>query len=190
VLDSVPCDQQGFTDHALYLTAAMSGLRQGELLALRWLDVDLGAGRFQVRRNHTRHRLRTPNAGQSIRSIPMSDRVQRELQAHHQRTLFGEGEDLVFCHPLTGKTLNPSKLRRRFREALRRAGVKDIKFHDLRHTFGTHCAAAGVPLLTLQEWMGHLDLKTTSVYAAYAPGAHQPGLIDVAFSSEGQALPD
>jgi integrase len=53
---------------------------------------------------------------------------------------------------------------------------------DLRHTFGTHCAAAGVPMRTIQEWMGHRDVKTTLNYADYAPGAHEADMIERAFS--------
>lgn len=47
--------------------------------------------------------------------------------------------------------------------------MREVRFHDLRHTFGTRMAAAGVPMRTLQEWMGHADIKTTLIYAHYAP---------------------
>lgn len=65
--------------------------------------------------------------------------------------------------------LDPSKLRKRFATALTRAQVHQIKFHELRHTFGTQMAAAGAPLRAIQEWMGHADAKTTEIYAHYAP---------------------
>ncbi|MGZ6560243.1 MAG: tyrosine-type recombinase/integrase [Solirubrobacteraceae bacterium] len=58
---------------------------------------------------------------------------------------------------------------------MKRAGVREVRFHDLRHTFGTRCAAAGVPLRTLQAWMGHADIKTTMVYTHYAPGGERGG---------------
>lgn len=149
----------------------MSGLRQGELLALRWLDVDWQAGRLRVRRNYTRQRFGTPKSKRSSRSVPMTDRVAGELERHFQRSAHQADEDLVFCHPQTGNPLDASRLRKRFGEALARAGLRRIRFHDLRHTFGTHCAGAGVPLRTLQEWMGHRDAKTTQIYADYAPTA-------------------
>jgi integrase len=60
-------------------------------------------------------------------------------------------------------------MRKRFKAALKVAGVRSIRFHDLRHTFGTRMAAAGAPLRTIQEWMGHRDYKTTEIYADYAP---------------------
>jgi len=65
--------------------------------------------------------------------------------------------------------LDPSKLRKRFLAAARRAELRPIRFHDLRHTFGTRMAAAGAPLRAIQEWLGHSDYRTTSLYADYAP---------------------
>ena len=72
-------------------------------------------------------------------------------------------------------------MRKRFKKALAQAGIRPVRFHDLRHTFGTHCAAAGVPLRTLQEWMGHRDAKTTQVYADYAPSSEESALVERAF---------
>ena len=69
--------------------------------------------------------------------------------------------------------LDPSKLQKRFRKAVERAGLRHIRFHDLRHTFGTRMAAAGAPLRSIQEWLGHNDYRTTSIYADYAPDATQ-----------------
>jgi integrase len=65
--------------------------------------------------------------------------------------------------------LDPSKLQKRFKKAGQRAGLRPVRFHDLRHTFGTRMAAAGAPLRAIQEWMGHTDSRTTSLYADYAP---------------------
>ena len=58
-------------------------------------------------------------------------------------------------------------------------------FHDLRHTFGTQMAAAGVPMRTLQEWMGHRDVSTTQIYADYAPNPHEAELVEAAFAPRG-----
>ena len=99
----------------------------------------------------------------------MADRLAAELDRHFQRSHFQADDDLVFCHPETGKVLDPSKLRKRFAAAVNRAGVEGITFHKLRHTFGTQMAAAGAPLRAIQEWMGHADAKTTEIYAHYAP---------------------
>lgn len=77
-------------------------------------------------------------------------------------------DDLVFAHPHLGTYLSPYTIIPRFKKALERAGVRDVRFHDLRHTFGTQMASSGVPMRTLQAWIGHASVTTTEVYAKYA----------------------
>ena len=73
---------------------------------------------------------------------------------------------------------------------MRRAGVRPVRFHDLRHTFGTQMAAAGAPLRAIQEWMGHSDYRTTSIYADYAPDPSQGALYAAkAFGALGTVRP-
>ncbi len=164
----------GPTDRAIFLTAAMTGMRQGELLALRWRDVDWEAKRIRVRRS-------------GERAVPLSGRVEGELRAHLGRSRFCGEDDLVFANPLSGDVLPHGPLVRRLKKALKAAGVRMIRFHDLRHTFGTRIAAAGVPMRVLQEWMGHRDYRTTLIYADYEPGDEESGLVDAAFSAESPA---
>ena len=83
------------------------------------------------------------------------------------------GLRLVFCHPQTGGPYDASKSRVRFKAALKRASLRELRFHDLRHTYGTLMAAVGTPLRTLQGWMGHRDYKTTEIYADFAPDPTQ-----------------
>lgn len=162
-------DPFGPTDRTLYLVAAMTGLRQGELLALRWRDVDWPARKVRVRQNFVRGHWGTPKSRHGSRSVPMADRVGAELELHFQRSAYRDDDDLVLCHPHTGQVLDHSALVRRFKKALRTAGLRSVRFNDLRHTFGTRMAASGVPLRRLQEWMGHRDSKTTQIYADYQP---------------------
>jgi integrase len=177
LLRAVPTDDVlGPTDHALYSLAAMTGLRQGELVALRWRDIDWTAGVVRVRRNYTRGEWGTPKSRRSSRAVPLADRAAAELDRHYQRSAYRADEQLVFCHPHTGNPYDASKLRKRFYEAMRAAGMGrrvgrqgGITFHSLRHTFGTRMAAVGVPMRTLQEWMGHRDFTTTLIYADFAP---------------------
>jgi len=86
----------------------------------------------------------------------------------------------VFGHPQRGTVRDHSELVGRFKRALRAGGVRQVRVHDLRHTFGTRMAAAGVPMRTLQEWMGHRDYKTTLIYADYAPAANEAALVNAA----------
>lgn len=182
VLDAIPGDDLGAVEHPLYVTAVMSGLRKGELLGLRWKDVDWAAGKIRVRRSYSRGEFTSPKSNRG-RAVPLADRVGATLDALSRRTAYGTAEDLVFAHPHTGHPLDASKVLKRFKAALSRAGVRQVRFHDLRHTFGTRSAAAGVPMRTLQEWMGHADFKTTLIYADYAPDdARERELIERAFS--------
>jgi integrase len=185
LLQVVPDDVLGAVERSLYLTAAMTGLRQGELIALRWKDVDWKANLVRVRRNYTRGRFGTPKSKRSSRAVPMSGRVGTALEHHFKRSRYTGADDLVFCHPETGGPFDSSKMRKRFKEALKAAGIRSIRFHDLRHTFGTRMAAAGAPLRTIQEWMGHRDHKTTEIYADYAPDPVQGARwAEMAFAEE------
>jgi integrase len=162
----------------------MTGLRQGELVALRWRDVDWLAGRVRVRRSYVRGEFGTPKSQRSSRSVPLADRVMAELDAHQQRSRYRGDDDLVFCHPLLGGPLERSRLLKRYEAAAARAGLREVRFHDLRHTFGTRMAAAGVPMRTRQEWLGHRDFKTTLIYADLAPNEHERELVDRAFAPD------
>ena len=173
----------GSTDRALYLTAALSGLRQGELLALRWRDVDWAAGKIRVRRNYVRGHWITPKSRAGSRAVPLLDAVAGELDRHFKRSAYQGDDDLVFAHPEKGTVLCHSALTARFKKALKAARVTPVRFHDLRHTFGTLIAAGGkVALRTLQEWMGHSDLKTTQIYTDYVPQKDESQIAGEAFS--------
>lgn len=179
---AVPGDFEAI-DRAVYLTAAMTGLRQGELLALRWRDVDWPAARIRVRQNYVRGEFGTPKSRRSTRSVPMADEVAGELDRLSKTRCARSDDDLVFADPHTGKPLQRAALLRRYRRALRAAGLNEAhRFHDLRHTFGTRMAAAGVQMRTLQEWMGHKDIETTERYADYMPSPHEAALVAAAFS--------
>jgi integrase len=172
----------GHTDRAIFLTAAMTGMRQGELLALRWRDVDFQAKRIRVRRNFVRGHWDTPKSRSGERSVPLASRVAKELKRHRRRSRFPADSDLVFSHPLTGNPLDHSSLVRRFKQTLKAGGVRQVRFHDLRHTFGTRMAASPeVPMRKIQEWMGHRDYRTTLVYADYEPGEDESAMVDAAF---------
>jgi integrase len=177
-----PDDAFGRIEPTLYLTAAMTGLRQGELLGLRWRDVDLDARKVRVVSPFVRGEFGDPKSAGSGRSVPMAERVAVALSELRGRSYYAQDRDLVFCHPETGKPLDRSKLVRRFKQALDRAEVHHITFHEVRHTFGTRMAAAGTPMRTLQQWMGHADSKTTQIYAHHQPSDQEADAVDRAFA--------
>jgi integrase len=179
-----PPDVLGPVLRVLILTAAMTGLRQSELLGLRWRDVDWAAQRIRVRNAFVRgeHSSEGKSDLSTRRSVPLADRLVGELDHWSQHTEYADDDALVFAHPQLGTPLDSSKVSRRFKAACRDAGVKEIRFHDLRHTFATRLAASGQPLRTIQEFLGHADLKTTQIYAHYAPSAHEVQMVNDAFA--------
>ena len=178
-----PPDVLGPVLRVVILAAAMTGLRQSELLGLRWRDVDWGAQRIRVRNAFVRgeHSSEGKSDLSTTRSVPMATRLARELDRWSTRTAYRSDDDLVFAHPQTGNPIDRSKLTRRFQDACRLAGVHVITFHNLRHTFGTRLAASGEPLRSIQEFLGHADAKTTQIYTHYAPSAHEVARVDAAF---------
>lgn len=187
-------DLLGPLERVLYLAAALTGMRQGELIALRWRDVDWQAARIRVRRNFVRGEFGTPKSKRSTRAVPMIDRLAGELDRLAKATAWGGDDDLVFAHPGTGRPLDRSKLLKRFKTAMRAAGLGNrlgeggITFHSLRHTFGTQMAAQGVPMRTLQELLGHRDFKTTLLYADYSPSAHEAEWAEAAFQAPEESV--
>ena len=173
LIRAVPEDTLGRIERVLYVTAAMTGMRRGECVALRWQDVDWTVGLIRVRRSYGDGEFGPPKSRRSSRAVPMADQVAAELDRLYQESPFQDEDDLVFCHPELGTVYDPSKMRKRFVDAAERAGLRAVRFHDLRHTFGTQMAAAGAPLRAIQEWMGHSDYRTTSIYADYAPDPTQ-----------------
>lgn len=187
----VPPDVLGPVIRVAVLTAAMTGLRQSELLGLRWRDVDWTAQRIRVRNAWVRgeHSSEGKSDLSTRRSVPMADRLARELDRWSQRTLYAAADDLVFAHPQSGKPLDRTKLTRRFKAACVEAGVRPVRFHDLRHTFATRLAASGQPMRTIQEFLGHADSKTTQIYAHYAPSAHEVEMVNAAFTEDEPSVP-
>lgn len=164
----------------LILAAAHTGIRTGELVALRWQDIEWTAGRVRVCRASVRRRFGTPKSQRGSRSIPLSGRLAAVLREYRSRSRFDADDDLVFAHPGHGGPLAEATTTRRFKWHAARARVRtDVRFHDLRHTFGTAMAASGeVPLRTLQEWMGHRDAQTTQIYADDAESPHEARMIE------------
>ena len=160
-------------DGALYTVAAFTGLRLGELLALRWADVDFAKRLVHVRASYTLGQAGPPKSGH-VRSVPMIDQAMKPLDHLSRRKYFTAPSDLIFAG-IAGGHLDGSALRKRFYVALERAGLgvmrtksEPITFHDLRHTFGT-LAVQAFPLSDVKAYMGHADIQTTMIYVHHVP---------------------
>jgi integrase len=119
-----------------------------------------------------RGRYGTPKSRRSSRAVPMADEVGGVLDRLFQASAFQHDEDHVVAHLATGRAIPKANVTRRLHQALADPGLDQSHvFHDLRHTFGTTMAVSGVPMRTIQEWMGHKHISTTERYADYAPRA-------------------
>lgn len=169
--------------HALFVVAVTAGLRQGELFGLRWQDVDLDAARLQVRFQLVRQdgtvRLVEPKTTAGRRGVDLSSMAVAALHTHRARQLeerlaaggyWQNSEDLVFT-ATGGAPLRPSNLTRHvFRPLLKRAGLPQIRFHDLRHTSATLALAAGVHPKVVAERLGHTKVNfTLNTYSHVLP---------------------
>jgi integrase len=169
-------------DAAIFHTAAFAGLRMGELLALRWRDVDFTRRTIHVRENWTQGETTTPKGG-SERAVPMAEEVAERLARIGQRPHFTGDDDLVFCAE-GGGHLGYKSLKERYRAALRAAGLrKDFRFHNLRHTFGS-TVIRHADSREVMEWMGHADLTTTRRYLAFVDREDAAKRVSEAFRLE------
>jgi integrase len=166
----------------LVTLALTTALRRGELLALRWRDVELLEGKLTVREAFVRGEFQAPKSKASRRTIELGPRALRVLQEQWAATSYKGDDELVFGHPEKGSPLDPSKLGRDYlRPALKRAKiVKPFRvWHDMRHTALTHEAAAGNPAIYVQLKAGHSQGSITERYLHAAqvlfPGAAAKG---------------
>ena len=149
-------------DAELVRVAAYSGLRLGELLALRWQDVDFTGHALTISRAISSGVESSTKSGR-VRRVPLPDQAAAAVDRLSKREDYTTPEDRVFCNVL-GRTLDGSALRRRFKRARDAAELRPLRFHDLRHTYGSLLAAGGVDLVAIQAAMGHSALATTGRY--------------------------
>jgi integrase len=158
---------------ALYVLAVTTGLRQGELLGLRWDDIDLEVGTLQVRRTLTTAKggpvLSTPKTKGSRRSVKLSQTALKALRSHLERQLeeIDRVGDLWCENGLIFASEGGSLLSRqhvtahRFKPLLKRAGLPEIRFHDLRHTCATLLLIKNVNPKVVSEMLGHSSIAIT-----------------------------
>jgi integrase len=165
----------------MMITVALTtGLRQGELLALRWEDVDPTRGRLLVRRAVARGVVATPKSGKS-REIPLNEKPLAALKL--QRHLRGE---LVFCDD-AGKMLCKGACKWPVWTACKRAGLRRVGWHTLRHTFASHLVTRRAPLKAVQDLLGHSTIEMTIRYSHLSPDVRKDAvrLLDAASPDNG-----
>jgi integrase len=140
----------------IVIMALNTGMRKGEILSLRWENVDLKHGFILLSMTKNGER----------REIPVNETLRATLKGLTRRL----DTPYVFYDPSSGSPYD--NVKRSFKTALKNAKIDDFKFHDLRHTFASHLVMAGVDLTTVKELLGHKDIKMTLPYAHLAP-AHK-----------------
>jgi integrase len=146
----------------LLATAALTGMRRGELLALRWRDVDYTNGRVWVRRSvGLGGVIKQPKSRKSVRPVALPPILASELDALWSESTFREADDLVFASergtPLDGRNM----IRVIFEPAKKRAGIKRLRFHDLRHSYASILIEQGVHPKAISELLGHASVAIT-----------------------------
>ncbi len=165
-------------DGAIYLTAAFSGLRRGELIGLLWEDIYFENHSIRVWETVTRRERGIPKSRKS-RTVPMVEDVATTLKRLKGREHHTQPKDPVFVSE-DGGMIDGSALRRRYIDDLKRAGLRFLRFHDLRHTFGS-LAINSASIVQVQAWMGHADIKTTMRYLHHKSRADDAQQLSSAF---------
>ena len=164
--------------HALFELALRTGLRRGELLELKWSDIDLNIATLDVRRTlqrapETGLTLLPPKTKTSERRIALPDECVQALKAHRERQAVDRRtagaswreQGLVFPSSV-GTPIDPVKLRRHLGTLCDSIGARRIRFHDLRHSCATLLLEQGVELVTIKELLGHAHIGVTAdIYA-------------------------
>jgi integrase len=158
-------------DRPVWATALYAGLRRGELMALRWEDVDLAAGVIRVERSYDdKGRVEIePKSRAGRRTVPIVGAL-RDILVEHKAW---QGRDSGLVFGATPETpFQPSNLWRRAQRAWGRAGLEPIGLHEARHTFASVLIAAGVNAKAITTYMGHASIQTTyDLYGKLMPGS-------------------
>lgn len=180
---------KGHRLEAVVTTAVVTGMREGELLALQWSDINFEQGYLQIRRTVRRFtgqgmREGEPKTASSRRRIDLSPYLlevlkhQRvsQLEARLKAGKAWEDHDLVFCNHL-GKFFETGDLGKMFHTLLQDAGLPRLRFHDLRHSAATMLLAMGVNVKVVQELLGHSTVTMTlNIYGHVLPGQQQAAI--------------
>jgi integrase len=154
--------------------AVYTGMRQAEALGLQWGDIDWNKSTVEIRRAYRRGAFYQPKTTSSRRTVELPAELVSELKRWRLACPKAEGYDLV-CPARSGKPMQASALLQQgLHPALRRAGIRKVRFHDLRHSFASNLLEAGIDVVTVSKALGHANVHITlTTYAHAVPKARQ-----------------
>jgi integrase len=181
------------SERTFIFIAVLGGMRVGELLALRWGRIDLQQGSLRVEETCYLGRFGTPKTRSSRRTVALAPIAVRVLAAHRSCCINIGPRDLVFSGS-GGLPLKVDQERYLLKQACKRAGIREIDFHTLRHTHGTLLHSIGTPIKVAQAQLGHSSMAMTlDVYTHALPNSQQDAvtkLEDVLFPIVPKLEPD
>lgn len=144
--------------YEMFLLELTTGMRRGEILGLKWRDLNLETGELNIKRQLTTKGISVPKTKSSIRTILLPPDMLELLREMKKTAKY----DWIFPSPVKeGEPRNPTAITKRFRLMLERAHCKHVRFHDLRHTFATMALENGMDVKTLSAMIGHVSSETT-----------------------------
>jgi integrase len=155
-------------------------------VALRWRDVEFVGRKIVVRRALSGDTELRSTKSRRSREVPLPDQAATALDRLSRRGDFTGPDDYVFANRF-GRRLDPSALRRRFERARDAAGLEPLRFHDLRHTYGSLLVAGGIDLPSVKAAMGHSRLSTTERYLHARPAGELADRFTRAFAGTAAA---
>ncbi len=160
-------------NYALVITAMTTGMRQGELLALRWRNVDLDKGILYVSESLAKSGKAKEVKNRENHSVSLFRSTLHVLRNHKEKMYHNNPDSFVFCSK-AGSPLRADSVTRTFQRNLRDLGIHKIRFHDLRHTHATMLLNDGWPIKAVQERLGHKSAKMTlDLYGHFVPGLQE-----------------
>jgi integrase len=172
------CAENYAEHYPSFLCAFRPGMRLGEILALQWGDIDWNGKFIEVNRSYKRGHVTLTKTGK-MRRVDMSDQLIEKLrglnlQRKREALQNGHGEIVEFIFHRNGKPMEQNYIRRVFKRILSKAGLRDIRFHDIRHTFASLLLSDGASPVYVKEQLGHSSIQmTVDIYGHQIPSSNR-----------------
>jgi integrase len=164
--------------YVFFLCAFRTGMRLGELLGLKWGDIDWNAKYIRVERSYKRGHLDKTKTGRT-RRVDISDQLEAALKTlltvrKKEAVKAGSPAPLTFVFHRDGQPMEQNYIRRIFKRVLTKAGIRDMRFHDIRHTYASLLLSQGESPVYVKEQLGHQSIQiTVDVYGHLIPSSNR-----------------